>query len=146
MTSYEQLIQGEQSGAHTIEIRELASYREIPYEGVANSTPQGTVQCYVGSDDGSDDCEISPEEFNERFEVTAVLIDDTKQEAEDEFDLPAYLLGEVYGPIADEEPLKWSLSDSEALASDLYREYGISTNPQEIYDLMIEFYQQDHEE
>ena len=144
MTSYEELLQGEQIGAHTIEVREFASYRDNPMDGVANSTPRGTVECFVGAGDGSDDCEITPEEFNERFEVTAILIDNIEQRGEGEFDLPAYLLGEIYGPMSDDEPFEWSLADSEALAKELRHEYVVIVDPQEIYDLMMEFYHQDH--
>ena len=42
--------------------------------GVANSTPQGTVQCYIGDDIlGEHDCEVSPDEFSRRFEITVAI-------------------------------------------------------------------------
>ena len=41
------------------------------------------------------------------------------------FDLPAFLLGEVYGPIqGDGQHISWSLADSLSLADDLLREWG----------------------
>ena len=63
------------------------------------------------------------------------------------FDLPAFLLGEVYGPIqVDGQHIRWSQADSLSLADDLLREDGIVADPQEIYDIMLEFDRQDAEE
>ena len=62
----------------------------------------------------------------------------------DAFDLPGFLLGEVYGPIQqDGQRLQWTLVDSVSLAEDLKRHDGIDADPQEIYDIMMEFDRQD---
>ena len=64
----------------------------------------------------------------------------------DAFDLPGFLLGEVYGPIQqDGQRLQWTLADSVSLAEDLKRHDGIDADPQEIYDIMMEFDRQDAE-
>ena len=64
----------------------------------------------------------------------------------DTFDLPGFLLGEVYGPIQqDGQRLQWTLADSVSLAEDLKRHDGIDADPQEIYDIMMEFDRQDAE-
>ena len=74
MTSYQILKAAEKLGAHTVEIRESGILLEQRLTGVANSTPQGTVQCYIGDDiRGEHDCEVSPEEFSKRFEITAAI-------------------------------------------------------------------------
>ena len=63
------------------------------------------------------------------------------------FDLPGFLLGEVYGPMKQEgERLQWSMADAINLAEDLKRHDGIDADPQEIYDIMMEFDRQDAEE
>ncbi len=63
------------------------------------------------------------------------------------FDLPAFLLGEVYGPIqVDGQHIRWSLADSLSLADDLLREDGIVADPQEIYEIMMEFDAQDNDD
>ena len=63
------------------------------------------------------------------------------------FDLPAYLLGEIYGPMqVDGEHISWSLTDSINLAEDLKRHDNIDADPQEIYEIMMEFDAQDNEE
>ena len=64
----------------------------------------------------------------------------------DTFDLPGFLLGEVYGPIQqDGQRLQWTLADSVSLAEDLKRHDGIDADPQEIFDIMMEFDRQDAE-
>jgi len=134
MTAYEQLLAAERNGAHTIEV---VSHTGL--SGVANSTSHGTIQCFIGADDGSDDKELSIDEFNSQYEITAVL-GDVSEEA---FDLPAYLLGEVYGPMSEEERQNWSMIHSKALAEDLTNEFGILVDPVEVYSLILEFRQQD---
>jgi len=67
MTEYAKLVLAEAS-CHTIEIREKATGKE----GVANSCPEG-VEVWYGSDDGSDDKVVSPEEFSRDFEITALI-------------------------------------------------------------------------
>ena len=61
------------------------------------------------------------------------------------FDLPAFLLGEVYGPMqVDGQHIQWTMEDAISLADDLKREDGIDADPQEIYEIMIEFDAQDN--
>ena len=63
------------------------------------------------------------------------------------FDLPAFLLGEVYGPIqVDGQHIQWSMEDAISLADDLKREDGIDADPQEIYEIMMEFDAQDNDD
>ena len=63
------------------------------------------------------------------------------------FDLPAFLLGEVYGPMqVDGEHIQWSLADAITLADDLKRHDGIDADAQEIYEIMMEFDRQDNED
>ena len=62
------------------------------------------------------------------------------------FDLPAFLLGEVYGPMqVDGQHIQWTMEDAISLADDLKREDGIDADPQEIYEIMMEFDGQDNE-
>ena len=62
------------------------------------------------------------------------------------FDLPAFLLGEVYGPMqVDGQHIQWTMQDAISLADDLKREDGIDADPQEIYEIMMEFDVQDNE-
>ena len=63
------------------------------------------------------------------------------------FDLPAFLLGEVYGPIQVEgRHIDWSMERSVSLANDLKRYDGIDADPKEIYEIMMEFDAQDNED
>ena len=62
------------------------------------------------------------------------------------FDLPAFLLGEIYGPMqVDGQHIQWTMEDAISLADDLKREDGIDADPQEIYEIMMEFDAQDNE-
>ena len=62
------------------------------------------------------------------------------------FDLPAFLLGEVYGPMqVNGQHIQWTMEDAISLADDLKREDGIDADPQEIYEIMMEFDAQDNE-
>ena len=62
------------------------------------------------------------------------------------FDLPAFLLGEVYGPMqVDGQHIQWTMEDAITLADDLKREDGIDADPQEIYEIMMELDGQDNE-
>lgn len=65
---YEQLARAETAGADTIVIR----HRESGEAGVA-STCGELVTVWYGADDGSDDKTISPEQFNEEFEITEII-------------------------------------------------------------------------
>ena len=68
-SSYEQLWAAEQTaGVHTIEIVETATGKA----GVAN-TKDGMVEVFYGADDGSEDCTVTPAEFNRRFIITAII-------------------------------------------------------------------------
>ena len=63
------------------------------------------------------------------------------------FDLPAFLLGEVYGPIqVDGRHIDWSMERSVSLANDLKRYDGIDADPKEIYEIMMEFDAQDNDD
>ena len=63
------------------------------------------------------------------------------------FDLPAFLLGEVYGPIqVDGRHIDWSMEHSVSLANDLKQYNGIDADSKEIYEIMMEFDAQDNEE
>ena len=63
------------------------------------------------------------------------------------FDLPAFLLGEVYGPMQVEgQHIQWTLEDAILLADDLKRHDGIDVDPREIYEIMMEFDAQDNDD
>ena len=63
------------------------------------------------------------------------------------FDLPAFLLGEIYGPMqVDGQHIEWTMADAISLADDLKREDGIDADPQEIFEIMMEFDAQDNED
>ena len=63
------------------------------------------------------------------------------------FDLPAFLLGEIYGPMqVDGQHIEWTMEDAISLADDLMREDGIDADPKEIYELMMEFDAQDNDD
>lgn len=134
MTAYEQLLAAERNGAHTVEVVSCSGL-----SGVANSTDHGTIQCFIGADDGSDDREISIDEFNSLFEITAIL----GNASAETFDLPAYLLGEIYGPMSEEERQNWSMDESVALTQELKKGFNISMDPNEVNRLILEFRQQD---
>ena len=69
MTTYEQLLEAEaRKEVHTVEICEISTSKG----GVAN-TMGNNVAVFYGAEDGSDDAVISPDEFNLRFEITAIL-------------------------------------------------------------------------
>ena len=63
------------------------------------------------------------------------------------FDLPAFLLGEVYGPMqVDGQHIQWSMEEAILLADDLMRHDGIDADPREIYEIMMEFDAQDNDD
>ena len=64
------------------------------------------------------------------------------------FDLPAYLLAYVYEDAINPETgaLEWTLADAIALAADLKQHDGIEADPQETYEIMMEFDAQDNED
>ena len=57
------------------------------------------------------------------------------------FDLPAFLLGKLNDNMVWDDG--WTLSDAIALAEDIRRYDGIDCDPQEIYEIMREFHEQD---
>lgn len=62
-----------------------------------------------------------------------------------EFDLPAYLLGEIYGSIFEEEKhICWTIEDSQELSEYLKEHHNVEADPQEIYEIMMEFDRQDN--
>ena len=66
---------------------------------------------------------------------------------DDTFDLPAFLLGEVYGPMqVDGQHIQWTMEDAILLADDLKRHDGIDADPREIYEIMMEFDAQDNDD
>ena len=60
------------------------------------------------------------------------------------FDLPAFLLDKLYDNMDWDDG--WTLSDAIALAEDIRRYDGIDCDPQEIYEIMWEFHEQDAED
>ena len=61
-----------------------------------------------------------------------------------DFDLPAFLLGKLYDNMDWDNG--WTLSDAIALAEDIRRYDGIDCDPQEIYEIMLAFHEQDAED
>ena len=57
------------------------------------------------------------------------------------FDLPAFLLGKLYDNMDLDDG--WTLPDAIALAEDIRRYDSIDCDPQEIYEIMREFREQD---
>ena len=75
------------------------------------------------------------------------MINPARLNLDGSFDLPAFLLGEVYGPIqVDGKHIQWSLADAINLADDLKKHDGIDADPQEIFEIMMEFDAQDNED
>lgn len=68
-----------------------------------------------------------------------------KSSAEEPFDLPAFLLGEVYGSMSAEDISAWSAEEAEAIAHDLSLR-GIEADATEIYEIVAEFIAQDADE
>ena len=58
-----------------------------------------------------------------------------------DFDLPAFLLDKLYDNMDWDDG--WTLSDAFALAKDIRRYDGLDCDPQEIYEIMREFREQD---
>ena len=61
-----------------------------------------------------------------------------------DFDLPTFLLGKLYDNMDWDDG--WTLSDAIALAEDIRRYDGIDCDPQEIYEIMLAFHEQDAED
>ena len=62
---------------------------------------------------------------------------ETRETMEKEFDLQAYLLGNIYPQMDEADIAGWNLAQAEALASDLH------ADAQEIYNTIAEFATQD---
>ena len=60
------------------------------------------------------------------------------------FDLPAFLQDKLYDNMDWDDG--WTLADAIALAEDIRRYDGIDCDPQEIYEIMQEFHEQDAED
>lgn len=57
------------------------------------------------------------------------------------FDLPAFLLDKLYDNMDWDDG--WTLADAVALAEDIRRYDGHDCDPQEIFEIMREFHEQD---
>ena len=57
------------------------------------------------------------------------------------FDLPAFLLDKLYDNMDWDDG--WTLADAVALAEDIRRYDGLDCDPQEIFEIMREFREQD---
>ena len=58
-----------------------------------------------------------------------------------DFDLPAFLLDKLYDIM--DWGSGWTLADAVALAEDIRRYDGLDCDPQEVYEIMREFREQD---
>ena len=73
------------------------------------------------------------------------LISVLKSRADEDFDIPAHLLGNIYPQMNAEDCAAWNPIEAEALAHDLLLD-GIVADPEEVYELIAEFIAQDAEE
>ena len=78
-------------------------------------------------------------------EEAEALVSVLESRTEGEFDLPAFLLGEIYPQMDEDEKEKWNLIEAECLAHDLLLD-GVDADPDEVYELIAEFIEQDAEE
>ena len=62
-----------------------------------------------------------------------------------DFDLPGFLLGEIYCHMDETDKENWSLAEAWNLSHDLLAE-GIQADAQEIYEIIGEFIAQDRED
>ena len=78
--------------------------------------------------------------------VTDVTVTSSEIEVEiideDAFDLPAYLLGNIYPQMDEGDKASWSMEEAANLAHDLALD-GIDADAEEIYDTIAEFIKQD---
>ena len=58
------------------------------------------------------------------------------------FDLPGYLLGEIYNQMDAEDQQLWNREEAEALAADLKRD-GIEASAEEVFEIISAFIAQD---
>ena len=73
------------------------------------------------------------------------LVSVLKSSANEEFDLPAFLLGNIYPQMDKDDCAAWGITEAEALAHDLLLD-GIDADAEEIYETIAEFIQQDTDE
>ena len=73
------------------------------------------------------------------------LISALESSAEEEFDLPAHLLGNIYPQMDEDDCANWSFAEAETLAHDLLLD-GIDADAEEIYETIAEFIAQDADE
>ena len=73
------------------------------------------------------------------------LVSALESSAGEEFDLPSYLLGDIYSQMDEDDCAAWNITEAEALAHDLLLD-GIDADAGEIYEIIAEFIQQDAEE
>lgn len=71
MTEFEKLKLGELMGAETVEVR----LRGTDMYGVATVFTSSLAAVYYGADDGSDDSVIGAEEFNKKWQITSIFIE-----------------------------------------------------------------------
>ena len=60
-----------------------------------------------------------------------------------EFDLLDFLLRKIYDQMSDEDVRDWDHSEAAALAHDLRMYDGIDCDPDELFEIISEFIQQD---
>jgi hypothetical protein len=60
-----------------------------------------------------------------------------------EFDLLDFLLRKIYDHMSDEDVRDWDHSEAAALAHDLRMYDGIDCDPDELFEIISEFVQQD---
>ena len=60
-----------------------------------------------------------------------------------EFDLPAFLLSEIYAGMDKKDVQSWSREEAANLAHDLNEHDGIACDPDEIYEIISEFILED---
>ncbi len=73
------------------------------------------------------------------------LLSVLKSRTNEEFDLPAFLLGKLYPHMDEGDCANWNRIEAEAMAHDLLLD-GIDADAEEIYELIAEFIAQDAEE
>ena len=73
------------------------------------------------------------------------LISTLKSREAEDFDLPAYLLGNIYPQMDEADCEGWNLVEAETLAHDFLLD-GIVADPEEIYEIITEFIAQDADE
>lgn len=147
MTSYEKLATAIHEGAHTVEIKEKSSGKC----GVADLNQDKYVAVFLNADDGSDDDIISPSEFNERFEITAVLYG-SQHIPSGALDYSMELIAHLYSMMDDDEKAEWSPEAAKDMVLGQHRyeiEQGIAPHEydaNDFYETITELIAQDTEE